>query len=211
MNKQILGLALASACSIACFSTTYADLPKSFDYSKASTNYVDNTSGGNGGGGIFDNIGNVANPFYFGGMIGPSEGTDYCNDEGSDCEDTDTSWKLIGGYKLIDKVAAEIAYASLGDMHKDGNNSDSSAFSISAVGSLPVTEQFDAYAKIGATRWSTGDEDGFGLVYGIGAKMHLNESTNLRAEWEKYPGLDIKDNGDTDINVLSVGIELSTF
>ena len=207
MNTQFLVLALASAGALISLSTANADLPKSFDYSKASTNYVDNTSGGNGD----SMFGNVANPYYFGGMIGPSEGTNYCSGESGSCEDTDTSWKIFGGYKLMDKVSAEIAYASLGDMHKDGNNSDSSAFSVAAAGTLPVTEQFDVFAKAGVSRWSTSEEDGFGMVYGIGAKMHINESTNLRAEWEKYPNLDITNNEDSDINVLSIGVELSTF
>jgi hypothetical protein len=100
-------------------------------------------------------------------------------------------------------------------MHKNGSNSDISAFSLNAVGLLPVTEQFDVFAKAGATRWSSDNTDnhetGFGINYGIGAKMHINETTRLRAEWEKFPNIDTSSSESSDMSMLSLGIELSTF
>jgi len=216
ISKQTL---MFGACSISALLTTtitQADLPKAFDYSKASTKYVDNTSKPRRGGGGFE-FGNVANPYYFGGTIGLSRGSEYCDNGGSSCEDEDTSWKLFGGYKLTDKISAEIAYVNLGDMHRDSSggrnadNADSSAFSFGAVGSLPITEQFDIFAKGAATRWSSSDESGLGLSYGLGAKMHINETTRLRAEWERFPSIEVSEDEDTAVNMLSVGMELSTF
>ncbi len=190
---------------VSVFSTIQADLPKAFDYNKASTNYVDNTS--NSGS-------NVSNPYYFGGTIGASEGSSYCSGE-TNCEDTDTAWKIFGGYKFTDKLSAEGAYMNLGDIHKNGDNSDVSAFAAYGVGTLPVTEQFDVFAKAGALRWNsdntTGDKSGFSASYGVGAKMHINETTKLRAEWEKVLDVETSDTESTDINMLSVGIELSTY
>lgn len=189
---------------LATFSVTNADLPQSFDYQKASANYVDNTSGGN----------NVSNPFYFGGTIGPSDGSSYCSGA-SNCEDSDTAWKLFGGYRLSERLSAEGAYVSLGDLHKGGENSDISAFTANAVGTMPVTEKFDIFGKLGVMRWSSDntdeDESGFGVTYGLGAKMRLNETTSLRAEWEKFPGIETSSSDDTDVNMLSVGVELSTY
>ena len=218
ISKQTL---VFGACSISALLTTtitQADLPKAFDYSKASTKYVDNTSKPKrgGGGGSFQ-FGNVANPYFFGGTIGMSRGSEYCDGEGSSCEDEDTSWKLFSGYKLTDKISAEIAYVNLGDMYREdggdrgANNADSSAFSFGAVGSLPITEQFDIFAKGAATRWSSSNESGFGVSYGLGAKMHISETTNLRAEWERFPSIEVNDDDDTVVNMLSVGVELSTF
>ncbi len=190
---------------VSCLSVVNADLPKTFDYKKASTNYVDNTS---------DSLSNVANPIYFGGTIGQSEATTYCDGE-TGCEDSDTAWKVFGGYKFTDKLAVEGAYMNLGDIYKNGENSDVSAFSINGVGTLPVSEKFDVFGKIGATRWSsdntTGSESGFGLTYGVGAKMNMNETTKLRAEWEKVKDIETSSTEKTDVNVLSVGVELSTF
>lgn len=202
IKKSVLVLGLLPVlCAI---NNASADLPKSFDYNKASASYVDNTSGGSG----------VANPYYFGGMIGPSEGSSYCSGATS-CEDSDTAWKLFGGYKFTDKLSAEGSYVSLGDLHKAGSSSDVSALAAHAVGTLPVTDQFDVFGKLGLMRWSSdntaGSESGFGATYGVGAKMHLSETTSLRAEWEKYPGIETSPTEDTDVNMLSVGVELSTF
>lgn len=186
-------------------STANADLPKTFDYKKASTSYVDNTSGG---------FGSVANPYFFGGSIGASQASSYCSGE-SNCEDTDTAWKVFGGYKFTDKLSVEGAYMNLGDIHKNGENAQVTALSAYGVGTLPVTEQFDVFGKVGATRWSSdntnGSENGFGASYGVGAKMNINETTKLRAEWEKVLDVETTDSGSTDVNMLSVGVELSTF
>ena len=202
VKKSLLALAILP---ILALSTAQADLPKAFDYNKASANYVDNSSdGGNG----------ISNPYYFGGAIGPSEADSYCSGA-SNCEDKDTAWKLFAGYKIIDKLSAEAAYINLGDIHKGGENSDTSAITLNAVGTMPVTEQFDVFGKVGAMRWSSdnsdGDENGYGFTYGVGAKMHLNETTKLRAEWEKLPGIETSNGDDTDINMLSIGVELSTY
>lgn len=186
-------------------STTHADLPTTFDYNKASTNYVDSTSNG---------LSSVANPIYFGGTIGSSEGSTYC-DGATGCEDSDTAWKVFGGYKITEKLAVEGAYLNIGDLYKNGQNSDISAFTINGVGTLPVTEKFDVFGKLGATRWSSdntgGSESGFGMTYGVGAKMNLNETTKLRAEWEKVTDIETSNTEKTDVNVLSLGVELSTF
>lgn len=198
-KKSLLTLGVLFGCSV-----MYADLP-SFDYKKASANYVDSTSA-NGGG--------VSNPYYFGGTIGPSNGSSYCSGA-SNCEDSDTAWKIFGGYRLSERFSAEGAYVSLGDLHKSGENSDISAYTANAVGTMPISEQFDVFGKVGVMRWSSNntdqDESGFGVTYGVGAKMHLNETTNLRAEWEKFPGIETSSSEDTDVNMLSVGVELSTY
>ncbi len=200
LNKPVILLGLISIVSV-----SFADLPKSFDYKKASVNYVDNTSGG---------FSTVDNPYFFGGTIGASEAGSYCSGE-SNCEDSDTAWKVFGGYKFTDKLSAEGAYLNLGDIHKNGENSDVSAFAAYGVGTLPVTEQFDVFGKIGAARWNSdntnGSESGFSASFGVGAKMNVNETTKLRAEWEKIQDVETSDTDSTDVNMLSVGVELSTF
>ena len=56
-----------------------------------------------------------------------------------------------------------------------------------------------------------GKEDGFGVTYGIGAKMLVNETTKLRAEWEKFPGIETSSSEENDASMLSIGFELSTY
>ena len=176
-----------------------------FDYTKAVTSFVDNTTGR---GDLF------SKGYYVGGAIGQSEASTYCNGE-TGCEDSDTAWKIFGGYKLLEKLSVEGAYLNLGDIRKDGQNSDVTGFGGYAVGTLPVTEKFDAFAKLGGVYWKSnntdGDEKGFGLSYGLGAKMTLNETTKLRAEWEKVTDVETSNSEKTDINILSIGVELQTF
>lgn len=199
-SKSLILMGLFSA-----FTLAHADLPKAFDYNKASTNYVDNTSSG---GDLF------SKGYYLGGAIGQSEATTFCNGASS-CEDSDSAWKIFGGYQVIDKVSVEGAYLNLGDIRRDGESSDVSAFAAYGVGTLPITERFDAFAKIGGAYWRSdntdGDESGFGLAYGLGAKMALNETTKLRAEWEKVTDVKTSNGRESDINMLSIGVEFNTF
>jgi len=207
--KQSL-LVIGVVSAIAGVTAVQADLPQPFDYKKASTNYVDNTTSGGG-----SSFGGVANPYYFGGTIGTSDGKSYCEGS-SNCEDSDTAWKLFGGYKVTNNLSAEAAYVNLGDLHKKNSNSDVSAVTLNAVGSMPVSDKFEVFGKVGAMRWSSdnsndGSESGFGVTYGVGAKMQMSETTKLRAEWEKFPGVETSKDDKTDVNMLSVGVELSTY
>ncbi len=203
LAKSLLVLGGAPLLSLVLVSSAQADLP--FNYGKASANYVDETSNGR------DSLGN---PYYLGGTIGVSNGSSYC-DGATGCEDQDTAWKLFGGYKFTENLSAEGAYVNLGDMYKSNEHSDVSAITANAVGSVQVTEKFDLFGKVGAMRWSSenssGDRDGFGVTYGVGAKMRMSESTRLRAEWEQFPGVETSASEDTDVNMLSVGVELSTY
>jgi len=208
-TKSVLALGLFTLST-----ASLADLPQGFDYNKASTNYVDNTSS-NGG----NSVGDIANKMYFGGSIGPSEASSYC-DGASNCEDKDTAWKIFGGYKITERLSAEAAYVNLGDINKPATGggsqtSEASAFTAAAVASMPINDQVDIFGKLGAMRWSTdnstGDESGFGMTYGVGAKMNISEKTKLRAEWEKLPGIETSPTEETDVNMLSIGVELSTY
>jgi len=195
--------------------STFADLPKTFDYNKASTNYVDNTTSAGGGENSFDDI---VSKTFFGGSIGPSDAGSYCTGA-SGCEDKDTAWKIFGGYKITERLSAEAAYVNLGDIHKTTGggvqNSDVSAITASGVAAMPITDQIDIFGKLGLMRWSSdntaGSESGFGMTYGVGAKMNISEKTKLRAEWEKLPGIETAPGDKTDVNMLSVGVELSTY
>lgn len=41
--------------------------------------------------------------------------------------------------------------------------------------------------------------------------MNINERTKLRAEWEKVLDVETSPTDSTDVNMLSIGVELSTF
>ncbi|WP_158278931.1 outer membrane beta-barrel protein [Leucothrix arctica] len=154
---------------------------------------------------------------FFGGAFGQSEADDYCGTSSS-CTEDDTSWKIYGGYKINDMIDAEVAYNSIGDLNREGEagreTAEIDALSISAVGKYEINDSVEALGKIGATRWtsnnSDGDEDGFSINYGFGAKVRLNETMKLRAEWESISDVETAGGRKTDVTTMSLGIELET-
>lgn len=216
-------LIVISLVSISALAVS-AESAKPFDYNNASTNFVNSTSSANNvnNSSSVNYANNTSAPrvdlfgkaYYLGGTIGQSEASSFC-DGASGCEDSDTAWKLFGGYKLLENVSIEGAYLNLGDIRKSGENSDISAFAGYGVATLPVTKKFDAFAKLGGAYWKSentdGKETGFGLAYGLGAKMTLNQTTKLRAEWEKVNGIETSRSDDADVSMLSIGIEITTF
>lgn len=202
-RKSLLTMGLISAFTAG--TALAADTPQAFEYNKSSaTNYVaSRTTSGD----LF------SKGYYVGGSIGQSEATSYC-DGASGCEDNDTAWKVFGGMQVMDMLSVEGSYLNLGDIRKDGQNSDVSAFAAYGVGTLPVTQKFDVFAKLGGARWTSentdGKETGFGIAYGLGAKMMLNPTTKLRAEWETIKGVETSKSEESDVNMLSIGVELNT-
>ncbi|MDP2788149.1 MAG: outer membrane beta-barrel protein [Pseudomonadota bacterium] len=153
----------------------------------------------------------------------------------STIDDSDTAWKLFAGYRFNKNLAVEGGYADLGKATFDsivtsggGGRVSASwgakAWSLAAVGILPVTDQFEVFGKIGgyfynADLSATGsggggtvsvsvDDDGTGLLFGVGASYSFTKNIAVRAEWERYK--DVGDEnaiGTSDVDMLSVGIQ----
>ena len=205
MKNNIKLKALIALATFPLLSNVQADLPSNpFNYAKASAAYVDAS---NTASGMMDRI-------YFGGSFGSSEADNYCETT-KGCENKDSSWKAFAGYKINELFSAEAAYTSVGDLHKKEGVSDISALSVTGVANLPINGQFGVFGKAGFSRWSSENTDssksGTGMTYGLGAKVNLSESMKLRAEWERLPSIETSHTEETDIDMLSVGIELSTF
>ncbi|RVU86190.1 hypothetical protein EOL70_01710 [Leucothrix sargassi] len=171
--------------------------------------FIDNAS--TQGGDFFEDV-------FFGGAFGLSEGDSYCGTS-SNCTDDDTSWKVYGGYVLNPMLDVEVGYNSIGDINRtneDDNNevSEISALSVSAVGKYEINDSVEAFGKLGASRWSSSnsdnDDDGLSMNYGFGAKVNLNETMKLRAEWESISDVKTTGGRETDITTMSLGIELET-
>ena len=92
---------------------------------------------------------------------------------------------------------------------------ENEAWSLSALGILPLNDQFSLFARLGLNVWNvdvsasgTGSgataysdsEDGSDVVYGLGAAYHITPNLNLRAEWERY------NFDDGDLDFVSVGL-----
>jgi OOP family OmpA-OmpF porin len=85
-------------------------------------------------------------------------------------DDSDTGWKVFGGYRFNHYFALEGQYADLGSVevssvtgtYDGGEGSfqgagdvDVSGFGVNAVASLPLGDRFALFAKAGIFRWET--------------------------------------------------------
>jgi len=177
--------------------------------------------------------------FYFGAGIGQfSTEIDQVNlgDEAAsiDFDDDDTGFKIFGGYQFLPWLGAELGYVDGGtasqsysdpDLGSAKIEVDISAFTVAAVGTLPIGDMFELYGKLGMAFWEgdlalsvsgvlcdelvaigescsdSADDDGEDFYYGIGAGINIGEQFNVRIEYEIFE-IDPQD-VDADANFLS--------
>lgn len=151
-------------------------------------------------------------------------------------DETDTAWKLFGGYQFTKNWAVEIAYVDLGtasvNIATTGTTAQYKAeasgkgWSFAGVGTATVSDTLGVFGKLGAFNWEldytcgkvsgTGNPcttpsaspSGTDLVYGIGMKYNFTKQTGLRVEWEQYKNIGDKNKtGESDVDLISVGIQ----
>ena len=144
-------------------------------------------------------------------------------------DDSDTSIKIFGGVLFNPHFGLEFAYADFGELSKNDRNIfgqfinqafEASAFSIAAVGYLPLSDVFDIYGKAGFALWDadgtltsnipgifgSASESGTDFMFGIGLQYTIN-AILLRAEFERYTDIGGDDLGGTsDIDVLGLAV-----
>lgn len=107
--------------------------------------------------------------------------------------------RIAGGYHFSPMLAAEVGYSIFGDsVVTTGFNSATLAarsFQIAAVGSLPLSRQFDLTGKLGIANNSVTVTNTLGynysasqsdLLIGFGAQFHVNSQVTVRAQYESF-------------------------
>lgn len=143
------------------------------------------------------------------------------------CSDSDTGMRFFGGYRFNPNLAAEVGYSDLGKISASGlvlgvpTSADwkATAFDFSAVGTLPINEQFSLLGRIGVTRWSVDldanvgglplsySSSGTDLTYGVGAQYDLTNQLGVRGEWQQYSSLgDSATTGQGDVDLISASL-----
>ena len=148
----------------------------------------------------------------------------------SSIDRTDTAYKLQAGYQFNKNFALEGGYFNLGkaaysasytggaanaSVKADGSN-------LSAVGSLPISDAFSVFGKLGAaystvkadvtatgpggTAAGSAKDSKWGAVYGLGLNYNLTKQVALRAEYEIYDKVGGDNTGKSKVDVLSVGV-----
>ena len=165
--------------------------------------------------------------WYVGGSVGQSKFDVDCTGA-STCDDSDTAFRVFGGYMFNKHFGAELGYADLGKVSLSGAippfgtvnaNIKVKAWDLVAVGVLPIAGKFSVYGKLGMYRAdsdlsasalgvsaSTSDSN-TDLTYSLGAGYDFSKNLGIRGEWQRYSKVG-SDNtgGDGDIDVYSLAV-----
>jgi len=165
--------------------------------------------------------------WYVGGSVGQSKFDVDCTGA-STCDDSDTAFRVFGGYMFNKHFGAELGYADLGKLTLSGAippfgtvsaNIKVKAWDLVAVGVLPIADKFSVYGKLGMYRAdsdfsasalgvsaSTSDSN-TDLTYTLGAGYDFSKNLGIRGEWQRYSKVG-SDNtgGEGDVDVYSVAI-----
>lgn len=165
----------------------------------------------------------AAEGFYIGAGVGQTKISDVeCDPEtvadafdiSCSADDTDTAFKLFGGYKLplaqgsAFSGAIEIGFVDFGEVGLSGTDSVFGAtsatvavtgFNLALVGTFGVTDRLSLLGKLGMLRWdadiefsssvggsASDGETGTDFAFGIGAILALTDQVSARLEWERF-------------------------
>lgn len=153
--------------------------------------------------------------FYAGASIGTTKVGDDAFD-GTGIDDSDTGFKVFGGYDFNQNFGVEVSYVDFGEASiSDAGDSLSvgvSALTASAVGRLPVSDMFTLFGKLGFASYDvdvdfniaglgsgSGSDSDSDLIYGVGGALRFGGAFEARLEYEAIN----VDGG--DVNMISVG------
>ena len=125
-------------------------------------------------------------------------------------------WKVYTGYQFNKYLGVEGGYANLNDTSATTGSLrtkvNSDAWTLAAVGTLPITDKLsvigklgaayvlaDIRAKRGAALTQRSGDDSYEPYYGVGVSYALLDNVSLRAEWERF------DRKDLNIDLMTAG------
>lgn len=159
--------------------------------------------------------------WYAGGSLGQASAKDACSGvPGASCDDTDTAFRIFGGYQFNRHFAVEAGYVDLGAVQATAGGfratTESQAFDFVAVGRLPVGERFAAYGKLGMYFANTDASSDFpgttgqskanhDLTYALGLQYDFNRNLGIRGEWQRFQKVGGGTVSEADVDLISIG------
>jgi OOP family OmpA-OmpF porin len=187
-------------------------------------------------------------PWYLGGSIGQSRvkldtgglSSDLAAagmaNTGFSGNETDTGFKLFGGYRFHPNFAVEGGYAELGEFSASGTVTTfnfapivplptkvtikvGQGLHLAVVGNLPLANQFSVFGRLGGYNVrtemkvtvsgisSSESARNTGFLLGAGVGYDFTRNVGMRVEWEQFNKVGDKDKtGQGDVGLLSVGL-----
>jgi OOP family OmpA-OmpF porin len=154
--------------------------------------------------------------FYAG--VGLGDATVVADDVGIMFDESDSAFKVFGGYSFSEHIAVELTYFDGGSpsQHVDFGFSSGtveaeiSGLNVSAIGRIPLGDVFSLFGRVGLATYdvnvtariddvsASDDSSDNDLSYGFGAAFSFLQSFEVRAEYE---AVDVS-NG--DFNTVSI-------
>ena len=117
-------------------------------------------------------------------------------DEGS-CDESDTGFKLFGGWMFNQYVGGEVEYIDGGTVGDNSFGIDSTGINASLKGNWHVNQNFDLFGKVGYYFWDAdidlsgnsgqeANESGSDLSWGLGAGYNITDNISVVAEWQWF-------------------------
>lgn len=160
---------------------------------------------------------------YIGASISNSDSAALCSNSFTACKDEDQSWKAYSGVRLNDNVVIEGGYIQFGDVVAyDANNnratSGVSGYTTAGLATYQYNDQIELFGKGGMIWWDNenntsngkSENDGTGSFLGIGANYDMGDKLGVRAEWERFEGIERFQGETGSIDLLSVGVTMSS-
>ena len=128
---------------------------------------------------------------------------------GVSIDDSDSGFKIYGGFQFNKYLGAEVGYVDFGKFPVTAGSTGElsvSAVTVAAVGTLPLNENFALFGKAGLWSWSsdsslpgTTGTDGNDVFIGAGLRYNFNRNWGLTLEVERY-------DSDDSITMTSLGL-----
>lgn len=163
--------------------------------------------------------------FYAGVAGGITYASDFC-DGLSSCDDNDFSFKVFAGIQPHKNFAIEASYANLGELtgtepfYGIDVSAEATAFTLQAMGILPVGETGEFFVKAGAAFWDIDATAAIGgirvsdsftgtdPVIGMGTNINVTDRFAVRFEWDFFPNFGDKDDtGEAHLMNYSLGAQ----
>jgi OOP family OmpA-OmpF porin len=107
----------------------------------------------------------------------------------------DTVYGILGGYQITKNWGAEAFYTGAGKWATTTASGKADTYGINAVGTLPLSDAFSLYGKLGyASTKSTASSAPAGITgatrnaatYGLGGVYNVTPAVGIRFGWDRY-------------------------
>jgi OOP family OmpA-OmpF porin len=136
--------------------------------------------------------------FYAGVTLGQARAASYSSAV-TLTKSTETVYGILAGYQFTKNLGGEVFYTGAGKFAGSAGavtaSGKADAFGVNAIATLPLSDAFSLYGKLGyaSTKTTASSSNGIlagktrdDVTYGLGATYNINSSVGIRFGWDRY-------------------------